>query len=324
MSLLIEFTINGTLNRLSQEGIALTNYWDAKVSTFDPIQFKLASYYGGYVKLGYGSISFVPDLFDDDWPPPVTGLLSAYYTATTEGAKETLFTGIAQLTGINRREITYRLYGPTYDETIASTTAYNNDLETVLDAILTSIAEIDTLDVTYGRVAIPNVTHTTSGDKLAIDLASDIAAFYGHLFYVSGTTAHLVDMLLNSGTVEYTEFDYFPSQYDYLEPVAVARAGAFSQFSAFSHGKNLSVTQYHDTEANVNTALNDIMTIWHKPRTRFRIPFLGSIPTPGKKLSWTDTGQAQDTDMFIMARSISYDFDNELVIVDGEGAISAG
>ena len=72
MPLLIEFTINAVLNRLSQEGIALTNYWDAKVSTFDPVQYKIAKQYGGYVKLGYGSISFVPNLFDNNWPPPTT------------------------------------------------------------------------------------------------------------------------------------------------------------------------------------------------------------------------------------------------------------
>jgi len=322
--LLIEFTINGTLTRVSQEGIALTHYWDAKVIEFDPIQYKIAQYYGGYVELGYGSISFFPDLFNDDWPPPVNGLISIYYTATTEAAKELLFIGTAHLTGVDREAVTYRLAGPVYDETVASATAYNNDLETVLNGILTGIAEIDTLDVTYGRVAVPNVTHTTSGDKLAIDLASDIAAFYSHLFYIVGTTAYLVDMLLNTGETTYTEFDFFPSQYDYLEPVAVARTGAFSQFSAYPYGRDMTVTQYHDTQANAEAALVNIMSVWHKPRARFRIPLLGSIPTPGKKLSWTDTAQGQDTDMYIMARSIQYDFDNEEAIIDGEGAISAG
>lgn len=322
--LLIEFTIDGTLTRVSQEGIALTNYWDAKVVRFDPIQYQLANHYGGYVKLGYGSISFFPDLFDDDWPPPVNGLISVYYTATTEAAKETLFSGEAHLVGINREEIEYRLFGPVYDETVATATAYNTDLETVLDGILTGIAEINTLDVTYGRAAVPNVTHTTSGTKLAIDLASDIAAFYSHCFYIVGDTAYLVDMLLNSGTTTYTEFDFFPSQYEYLEPVAVARAGAFSQFSAYPYGKELTVTQHHDTEANVNVCLNNIMAVWHKPRARFRVPLIGSIPTPGAKLSWTDTAQGQDTDMWICARTIAYDFDNEEAIIDGEGAIAAG
>ena len=322
--LLIEFTINGTLTRVSQEGVALTNYWDAKVTKFDPIQFRIAQHYGGYCKLGYGSISFFPNLFDDDWPPPVNGLISIYYTATTEAAKETLFIGMAHLIGINREAIKYKLFGPVYDETVANATAYNNDLETVLDGILTGIAEIDTLDVTYGRVVVPNVTHTTSGDKLSIDLASDIAAFYGHLFYIIGDTAYLVDMLLNSGSTAYTEFDFFPSQYDYLGPLSVARSGTRSQTSSFPYGRELSFTQYHDTGANVDTALDDILTIWHKPRTRFGIPLLGSLPTPGAKLTWTDTAQGQDTDMEIVARTIAYDFNNEEVIIDGEGAISAG
>lgn len=324
--LLVEFTINGTLNRVSQEGIDLTFYWDAKVTRFDPPQFRIAQNYGGYVKPGYGSISFFPDLFDDDWPPPINGLISIYYTATTEAAKELLFTGIAHLSrpAINRQEITYRLFGPTFDETIAAGVGYNKTLNAVIDEILIIIAEINTVDTTYARAASPNVTHTTTGETTAIALASNIAAFYSHLFYIIGDTVYLVDMLLDTGETTYTEFDFFPLNYDYLEPLAVMRSGSRSQFSAYPYGKDLSITQYHDVGANVDTALDDILTIWHKPRSRFRIPLLGSIPTPGAKLTWTDESQGQDTDMSIMARSISYDFDKEEAIIDGEGAISAG
>jgi len=323
--LLVEFTINGTLNRLSDIGYALTNYWDAKIMRIDPIQYRIAKPYGGYVRLGYGSIEFSPNLFDSDWPPPVNGAVSVYYSATTEEAKTLLFAGMAHLSGITREAVKYDLYGPSYDETVADSTAYNADLDTVLSGILTGIAEIATVDTTYARVSQPNVLHTTSGVHLAVDLASDIAAFYTHCFYVVGSTAYLIDMLLDAGSTTLTEYDFFPSTYDYLNPLSGARSGAFSQFSSYPYGSELSVTQYHNSQANVEAALVNIMAVQHKPRTRLRLPMVaGSIVTPGEKLSWTDTALGQDTAMWIRARSIQYAFDNEEIIVDGEGAIAAG
>lgn len=322
--LLVEFTINGTLNRLSDVGHALTKYWDAKIVSMDPIQNQLSSFHGGYVRLGYGSISFMPDLFDDDWPPPINGVISVYYSATTEEAKSTLFTGVAHLAGIDRGQVKYELYGCNHTETIANATAYNDTLGTVLNSILTGISEISTLDTTYARVVSPNITYTTSGTILNIELASAIAAFYSHLFYVSGTTAYLIDMFLDGGSTTVTEFDYFPSSYEYLQPISTFRCGSFARFSVYSYGSEKGIDQYHTTEANVNTALDDINTIWHRPRVRLRMPLVAaSIVSPGTKISWEDTSLGQDTDMWIRARTIIYDFTNEEIIVEGEGGISA-
>jgi len=165
--LLVTFDINGTDHYLSIEGHALTHWWENKIIGFDPPQMMLPHKYGGYCKISFGSISFTPDLFDDDWPPPINGAITIEYTATTEAAAETLFVGTAHIEKINREEITYELYGPTYDETITDGTAYNDTLNTVLNTILTSIAEINTLNTDDARAVSPNVTHTTSGERAA-------------------------------------------------------------------------------------------------------------------------------------------------------------
>ena len=180
--LLVNITINAVLNYVSQEGIALTNNWKPKVMSIDPIRYQIQSDYGGYCALNYGSISFFPDLFEDDWPPPVECAISVYYTATTEAAKETVFTGTAYLEKITREGVTYGLYGPKFTATVAHATGYNDTLDahfaTWCGAGLLNL----TLDTTYSRAVSPNVTHTTSGTQLCIDLASKVAAFYNHMF----------------------------------------------------------------------------------------------------------------------------------------------
>lgn len=321
--LLVEFTINAALNRLSMEGIALTHWWKNKVVNFDPPQYSIAKPYGGYCKMTFGSISFSPDLFDNDWPPPINGAITIKYTATTEGAAETLFVGMAHLESINREEITYGLYGPSYDEIIADGVAYNKTVDAILTEILTGIAEINNLDTTHARAPSPNITHTTSGENLAIDLASDIAAFYTHLFYIIGNTAYLVDMLGFKNSATITEFDFFPASYPYKVPTSVARSGNFNENSAYPYGNELSVAQYHDNQAAVEACLVDILTLVHRPRVSLGIPFLGNLPNPGKKLSWTDASQGQSLDVDCYVRKIRYDFNNEIINIEGDAAISA-
>lgn len=323
--LLVEFTINAVVNYLSVEYInTLTHQWRGRISNFDPPQRKLPYDYGGYCEMGYGSISFFPDLFDDDWPPPINGAITIKYTATTEAAAETLFVGTAHLEGINRNEVTYGLYRENFDEMIADATAYNDTLNVVLTAIIEAIAEVTTLDTSNARGVSPNVLHTTSGAQLNIELASNIAAFYTHLFYKDGATVYLVDMLGNSGTAALDEFDFGPAKYPYNPPIALTRSGDFSQTSSYAYGKELSVSQYHDTEANVNTCLNDIMTIMNRPRVEISMPFLGSIPTPGAERTWTDESQGQDLDATLYVRNITYEFnpDRDDIILKGDGVLA--
>jgi len=46
------------------------------------------------------------------------------------------------------------------------------------------------------------------------------------------------------------------------------------------------------------------------------------MPTIGEKITWEDTSLGQDTDAYIRARAIQYDFDNEVMIIEGEGVLS--
>ena len=323
--LLVEFTINSVLNHMSVEGHGLVNNWKPRVLDFDAPTLSIPSDHGGYMAMTFGNIVFNPLLFAGDWPPPVSCPIAIYYTDTTEAARELVFEGTAHLSEFDREAVTYALYYPTYDETIAAATAYNNTLNSVMTAILTSIAEIDHVDTAHARASSPNVTHTTIDETLAIDLASSIAEFYGHLLYIVGDTAYLVDMLLNNGTRTLTEYEFFsfPS-YAYKPPVASVTCGQVRRFSAYPYGEDMTVTAYHTTEANIIVACDDILTIENSPRIKLEVPMIaGNFPAPGEKIIIPDTAHVADLASWIRVRTLSYDFIGNSVTIEGEGAIAA-
>jgi hypothetical protein len=327
--LLVEITINAVVFRVSIDGHVLTHNWRPRIIGFDAPQLNIPCDYGGYAQLTYGSILFNPVLFENDWPPPVSCAIGIYYTDTTEEARETVFAGTAHLTAFDRTSVSYALYGPSYDETIAAGTAYNNTLNVVLTTILTTIPEITTVNTTYARVTSPNVTYTTAGEQLAIDLASNIAAYYSHLIYVEGSTAYLVDMKRDNGNRTLTEFKFFAvPQYSYNSPIALLTCDysgtQYQVESAYSYGSTESVQSYHTTKTNIETALADLLATVNAPRISFDMPMIaGNFPHLGEKIIIPDKANVKDLSSWIRARKLSYDFMNDCIKIEGEGAIAA-
>ncbi|MHB8110491.1 MAG: hypothetical protein ACYDHW_10725 [Syntrophorhabdaceae bacterium] len=326
----VEFTINGTVNYLSMEGHALTHNWRPMVISFDAPTLMIPSYHGGYAKMIFGKITFNPSIFSSDWPPPINGAISIYYTDTDEAGRELVFSGTAHLSNYDREQVTYALHGSAYDETIAAATVYNNTLNNVITTILTTIPEITTVDTTYARAISPNVTHTTSAVQLAINLASNIAEFYSHLIYIVGSTAYLVDMLLDNGADwTLTEFKYFsmPS-YEYNNPVSEVTSSyggtTYKASSAYPYGSALSVNSCHTTQANIEAALANILTIENSPRISFAVPMMaGNFPRLGQKIIIPDTAHVASLSSWIRARKLTFDFLNSQINIEGEGAIAA-
>jgi hypothetical protein len=325
--LLVEITINAVVNRVSIDGHGLTYNWRPRIIGFDAPTLAIPSDHGGFARMTFGTITFNPLLFATDWPPPVSCPITIYYTDTTEAAKETLFVGTAHLQEFDRERITYALFGPSYDETIAASTVYSDTLNVVLTAILTVIPEITTVNTTYARASSPNVAHTLADTVLAIDLASGIAEFYSHLFYVVGTTAYLVDMKLSNGADwTLTEFGFmaFPV-YRYKPPLALITSSQYRVFSAYPYGTTLDVTPYHTTQANIETAITDILAIENAPRVTLDVPMIaGNFPNPGRKIILPDTAHVADLSSWIRARKIRYDFISDMVNLEGEGTVAAG
>ena len=79
---------------------------------------------------------------------------------------------------------------------------------------------------------------------------------------------------------------------------------------------------YHDTKSNVLDALTNILTVLNYTTAEIRMPITSSLPDPGKKLTFSDTQLITDISTYIRARILSYDFNNEEIIISGEGVTS--
>jgi len=380
--LLVEITINAVVNRVSVEGHALTYNWKPRIIGFDAPTLCIPTDHGGYAEMQFGSITFNPYLFESDWPPPVSCPIAIYYTDTTEAARELVFSGTAHLTAFTRASVSYKLFGPSYDETWATkgvgplvvgqiyeitnyvsdddftnvgaasnatgviftatgttptkwtnfsilSPRWNGTLNATITAILTRIPEITTVDTTYARASSPNVLWTLTSERLAINIASDIAAFYSHLIYVVGATAYLVDMKRDNGTRTLTEYQYFAAPtYQYKTPYAMITCSSdnvvYNAKSAYPYGPTTNVDPYHETAANINTALADILALENAPRISLDVPMVaGNFPALGEKITIPDTAHVADLSSYIRVRKLQYNFVDLIINVEGEGAIAA-
>ena len=325
MSLLMEITLNGTGYQISHEGLSLESYWNAYIISLNNVQRQLQYEYGGYSRLSAGSMVLSPELFASEWPPPVNAAITAYYTATNEAAKVEMFQGTAHLQHFNDKTVSYEIDDNAYTAIIADTTAYDTNLGGFFTTMCGAGILNLTYDNTYAGEALP-VKFTQSGDILAIELASLVAAYNAHMFYIDEENSKLwlIDMISDAGTTAYTEFDFFPVDYEYFKPTAEVRGPTYNRTSAYTYGRTLTLsTDYEDTQSDIEAAYDNIITVLNKPRARFRIPFDSAPPVPGTKLTWTDTRLAVSTDAEIAARSFDYNFVNEKITIEGDGAVAA-
>ena len=324
--ILVKTTIDGTLHRVSNEVLSLDHLWYPYVISISNPMMSLPTDHGGWCRMTAGDIVFAPKLFDDDWPPPKTIDVEIDYTATTEAAATTIISGTAIRREIDYKSVTYTLKQPDYDETVSDGTVYNDTLNNVMTTILTGISEISTVNTSNARATSPSVNFTTSGDQLNIELASKIVSSYTHLFYIDGSTAYLVDMKSYVDTHDLTEYQFFPPKYWDKEPIAsvkeITTGNDYTRFSSYPQGVEMTVDVYHSTEANINTALDDIITIENRVRCSVRIPMAEAIPSPGDRIRFNDTRTRNDLSVNIRARVFRYDLNRGMINVEGEGWIT--
>jgi len=121
---------SGNVLFVSLEGFVGDVYWDDYIATLTPPQYQMAEKHGGYCRMGFGSLLLSLEAFDTStlWAPPVSFNIIFYYTGSTEGAKEVLFTGVAYIAGMDRTTCTYDLYGEALDaDLLLEETNYDGD-----------------------------------------------------------------------------------------------------------------------------------------------------------------------------------------------------
>ena len=324
---LIEVTINGTVNRISTEAQALTYYWHNYVVAFEPISYSMAEKTGGYIRPSYGSLELSPELFDDDYPPPVSCAVTVKYTDSDEASAVEIWSGYAHRSRIGRESISYRMYGGGYADTIVSTALSNTLVQEFTTYCGASHLNL-TLDSTAARSPSPSISRaSSSSDEPTIDVLSEIAAATNHCFYINDGTLYLIDMLADNGTSTLTEFDFLPVEYEDPPPYPLFRSGAYSVTGSYDYG----TVQDLGTEDDVGTSdvedqLADSRTILERPTIRITRPIKAeNIPTFGEKISFADDSTPPGSNSisgWLRVRNLRFSGDGEFLVIEGEGAIA--
>lgn len=337
--ILAETIINSTTHYLADRYKALTHQWRGMIGAFVPITLGTRQDYGGYVDISFGSITLIPELFSTsgDWPPPMELSLTVKWLDTSsskpsEGNAVTYFAGKAYRARITSTGVEYRLYRDnTYTAKVANGTTYNDTLINVMTTLCGASYLNVTLDSTKARSTSPNVNFTTSGEQLAIDLASNICAFYTHCFYIDSGTLYLIDMDTDNGSMNIAYHAFNNSTVIDQAPVAKLSISGEDSWTpvttSYPYGREMSLSKYHNTESNATDALNDILDVLQKPNATLNIPLgrLGSnMPEIGESIYWNDEDLFSGLDITIRARKIVFNLMDGYCEITGEGDVGVG
>jgi len=259
--ILCEFTgVGQSMVRMSTDDIALTYQWFSYIRSIASIKIALPKKHGGYAKPDFSDIEISPEYFLEIGAYPATAHVKLIDTETTDTAGRIIYEGEAYLDSFDRGPGKYILTQPEMTATIAESTAYNDTLVNVLTTLCGPTILNLTLDTTLARATSPAVLHTTTSEQLAIDLLSDLCAWFCHAVKIEDGTLYLVDMLGTWTPTETDEFRFQPSSYQRGKKYAVYKSGdetlAGTGADEYDAGG-----PYHTTPANIQTALADIKTV---------------------------------------------------------------
>jgi hypothetical protein len=118
--LLLTLAYNGELIRCSTRTEALEHQWHGFVSAIDPVQIRSNRSYGGWLRVSLPTITFTPELFDQEsglistFPPPrqIPAFLNA--TGSNEAGAFSLCSGVLSLKNFTEKGAEYELYSSPY------------------------------------------------------------------------------------------------------------------------------------------------------------------------------------------------------------------
>jgi hypothetical protein len=321
VTLLINATIDGLVYYISNELVALENqFYDDYVLKISSVKYSTPTKHGGYARLTYSDLSLSPQLFpEDSWPPPKEIQICARYTDNDGLNSIGLFDSTAHRSSFTRTSVEYRLYGSSYSEVLTSQ-AFSGTLVSIFETYTGSTHLNLQLDSTLARDPSPAVVYTASGELL--DVLSDIAAFFSHMFYIDGETLYLVDLKGTSPRFSTAEDEFLEgAKYRDDVPYRIFTAGNYYVAGSYPYGDEVDISPVcHDTQANIETALEDIKRIYEKQEIEVSYPMdRANIKTLGTNLRWYDESLRFETRIDMGIRSITYNFDKEEFAVSGEG-----
>jgi hypothetical protein len=302
--------------------------WEPFITAYTPIKIGLPQIYGGYAKPKFGSRSFSPDLFVDDWEPPKTITVKDMLTDSTEAAAVTVFEGTLHLDSYNETEVTYNAYGSAYTTTINGTSLNSNLISLFTTYCGASYLNL-TLDTTDARAATVLIDYNVDGEVVLIDEMSKWAAFACHAFYIDDGTLYLIDMLTGSSdTQSLDEFGYFMgSEYQAPEPVSLFKSEEqdgtkHSLDGAYKYGSVITLDALDDNTATNTTQMANTKTIVDKDYYRFRVvPEADKLPTIGQVVTVTNDSMIDSTTVEFVVTDYAVDLLKSEILIEGVGSV---
>jgi hypothetical protein len=240
--------------------------------------------------------------------------------------------------GYERSGNIYLNPAPVGEVTISGTNT-NDDLTAIFTYFSGASYLNLTLNTTYDRAVSPPVAHWETEQQLLVNWLSELAAWHTHLYYITDTTLYLIDMFIDAGTETLTEFDIFEDVKYEFENTQISGVKsewilrdwselqgqyyiaeteeAQTAFTEKGIGNLLSVKPFHIDKDVVFSANDLIKDIYVRRNVFFTIP-AEFLPTPGKRINFTDTLPVDDIIVQCRVLTLSYSFDQDSIGLQGK------
>lgn len=323
MKLLVEFTpAGGTLQRISNEDVALDYLWIANIISFSSFRLELEYGWGGYAKPTFSNITISPESFEGNWPPSGDALFKIMLTESDESSSVTIFDGYGTPTSLDRNGVVYELTTPDFSTTISSGSAQSGTVLSLMTSYCSTLGL--TLDSTAARSTSPAVSYTPSADIKLIDIMSGMCAAFTHGFKVVESTLYLVDMLATGTAQDVTEFEVLPCSYGKTKPYSLIKSGDISVAGSGSASSSELDTgdAYHVTTALVQAALSNIGDFAEQDTATIDTKIDLTEITVLDDFEVYDESTIEPTTSTVKAVSTLYNFDEWSMEIEGVGVLS--
>ena len=332
--LLLSVKHDGVVYRYGIKDQALAAQWHGVIVGLDPVKLALSTKHGGFLRVSAGQIRFVPSAFGgvetwsiNAWPPPKE--LDAIFRCNSTGLEGSarLFEGKLYRESVSEREVVYDVYIPSYTETIAGGTSLASwPMTNSLIGFFEKVCDVLglTLDSSKATGSPPALSHVLSNERLVIDVASEVAAFCSHLFWIADGTLYLQQMSATNGTLSLKNPNDFFRSPTYSDEIPVNRvvAGAYEYVgSDYPYGVDYSLPANYTGD---NSQLQGIYELVNGQWAEVSVPAESGCGEflPGKQVTLHDARLAVPSETVISMRGASYLFDKFQVVLSGHATMN--
>lgn len=333
--LLLSVQHGSDMHRYSLQDQALAAQWHGTIIEVEPVKLALPTKHGGFLRVSAGQVRFVPTSFGgvetwsiDAWPPPKNlDVTFRCKTGNGQGAVK-LFDGTLFRASISEHEIVYDVYISSYTETIAGGTSLaswpaTNSLVGFFQKVCDVLGL--TLDSSKAAADPPALSHNLSNERLVVDVASDVAAFCCHLFWITDGILYLQDMSASNGTLSLRNPNDFFRSPAYTDEVPVNRvvAGAYEHVgSDYPYGVDYSLPANYTGDSSQLEGIHELVNAhWAEVATLPEIGYREFVP--GKQVTLHDERQAVPSETVISMRGASYLFEKYQVLLSGHATMNS-